>query len=279
MKIINVKLYVKNLHIVQTYIVCGLTSLTLILFALPVSTYAAQKQLTRNQLKALGVYYLDTIVERPSTVSGPVAGSGSCYELAMPQINDLAVLAKAIDDHIKSKRPASPFVGLGADIVQGAVRNGVNPMFVVGNLRMESAYGTTGTGGAADTKDLATLLHRNFNAFGRTAGASQPNFASSTGRLWYKYPSWKDSVNSPGSSTTNTTDQPSLMKKVYLDDGLLTIGQYLGRYAPASDGNDESVYGKVLKEVIGSIISNAGSALNCTDNTTVVSAAGGQQAP
>jgi hypothetical protein len=87
------------------------------MFALPVSTYAAQKQLTRNQLKALGVYYLDTVIERPSTVSGPVAGSGSCYELAMPQVNDLAVLAKAIDDHIKSKKPSSPFVGLGADIV------------------------------------------------------------------------------------------------------------------------------------------------------------------
>lgn len=227
------------------------------------------KELTKAQLRAMGIYFVLPGSGNASTsVSGSVDGSSACYELALPQISDLAALAKAIDDHIREKAPTSPFIGLGGDIVAGAVRQGVNPLFVVGNMRMESIYGTTGTSGHAT---LATQLHQAFNAFGRTAGsASKPHFTAANGRLWYKYPSWKESVNSPTASPSNTTDQPSLMRAVYLDDGLNTIGQYLGRYAPASDGNDESVYGKVMKDVIGSIVTLAGASISCGDDTTVI---------
>lgn len=237
-----------------------------------VPVLAQKKPYTERQLRALGIYFVNQSNQPSSTISGAASGTDACYQLALPKINDLAGLAAAINSYISEKAPTSPFANLGSDIVQGAVRNGVNPMFVVGNMRMESAFGTTGTGSSGHN-DLAVLLHKNFNAFGRTAGASQPHFTAANGRLWYKYPSWKDSVNSPGSSPLKTTDQPSLMRKVYLDDGLLTIGQYLGRYAPASDGNDESVYGKVLKDVVGAIITKAGAALSCTDTGATITPA------
>lgn len=246
------------------------------LLFVPITTQAAS--LTPYQLQRSGNYFYDStgLQQNGTTIAGSAPGGGSCYELALPQVNDLGTLARAIDDHIRNTRPNSPFVspaGLGADIVQGAVRQGVNPMFVVGNLRMESLYATTGTTGT----NLAALLRQNFNGFGRTAGASQPHFVAANGRRWYSYSSWVASVNSPDASPNNTTDQPSLMRKVYLDDGLLTIGQYLGRYAPASDGNDESVYAGVMRDVIGDIITRSGTALSCTDNATTITPSAGTE--
>ncbi len=233
-------------------------------------TTGTDKQACLLYLRSIGAYFVQP-GSATTTASGAAAGSGSCYELAFPQVNDLAVFSKAIDDYIREKRPASPFVGLGSDIVLGSQRQGVNPMFIIGNMRMESQYGTSGTTITdPNTTDLATLLHRNYNAFGRTAGASQPNFASSTGRLWYKYPSWKESVNNPAASPANTVDQPSIMRKAYLDGGIQTISQYLSRYAPASDGNDESTYGRVMKDVIGSLVAASGPALSCTDAGTTL---------
>lgn len=238
-------------------------------------TYA--KDLTREELRAMGIYFVE-----PGGVTvgigGSADGSDACYELALPKVNDLAAFAKAIDDYITAAKPESPFAGLGSDIVQGSVKQGINPMFVVGNMRMESQYGTSGTTGSPYA--LEVQLHNHFNAFGRRGGEStgfpqqigpdEYRKNANTGDIiyWYNYPSWKDSVNSPTASPSNTTDQPSAMRKIYLDDGLKTIGQYLGRYAPASDGNDESVYGKVMKEVIGGIAQLAGAALSCADNTT-----------
>ena len=203
-----------------------------------------------------------------TTVTGSVNGTGSCYQLALPKINDQAALAKAIDDYIKAKSPkdiSSPFIGLGADFVQGAVRNGVNPMFEVANVRQESQFGTTGLSGHGE---VSALLHQHYNAFGRTSNASQPHFAALNGRLWYAYPSWKDSLNSPGSSATQRTDQPSLMRGVYLDQGVNTIAEYVHKYAPGSDGNNEGGYGKSISDVITGIVGLAGSSLSCTDTAT-----------
>lgn len=255
--------------------IIGHMLVVLVVFFGSVQAVSAVTSLNDYDLQRSGNFFFSPTIEgeSPTSIGGAAPGAGTCFELAQPQINDTAALGRAINDHIRSVRPDSSFLvpqELGADIVQGAVRQGVNPMFVVGNLRMESLYATTGTTGTG----LAALLRQNFNAFGRTAASRQPHFVSSTGRLWYSYNSWRESVNHPAASPEQTLDQPSLMRAVYLDDGLLTIGQYLGRYAPASDGNDESVYATVMREVIADIVTRAGPALSCTDNTTVVS--GGQ---
>lgn len=249
--------------------------------------YAAPRTLTKAELDAMGIMFLSpgdgTEVAGGTTLAGSVAGTNACYELALPAISDTAALARAIDEYIEEQQPASPFVGLGTDIVAGGVRHGVNPLFMVGNLRMESSYGTAGSGGG---NALEAQLHRAFNGFGRSAGSKQPHFVFTyrdpnpndnvppTQRLWYRYPSWKNSVNDPTSSLTNTTDQPSLMRKVYLDDGLSTIGQYLARYAPATDGNDESTYAEVMRDVILEITQKAGSAITCQDSGSTVTPAG-----
>jgi hypothetical protein len=240
--------------------------------------YAAPRQLTKAELDAMGIMFLSpgdgTEATGGTVLASSVAGTNACYELALPAISDTAALARAIDEYIEEQQPASPFIGLGTDMVAGGIRHGVNPLFMVGNIRMESSYGTAGSGGG---NALEAQLHRAFNAFGRTAGSKQPNFvftyASGNTRLWYKYPSWKNSVNDPSSSLTNTTDQPSLMRKVYLDDGLLTIGQYLARYAPATDGNDESTYAEVMRDVILEITQKAGSAITCQDSGSTVTPA------
>lgn len=234
---------------------------------------SASAAYTVLEQRSLGIYFLasGSGTNNGTSVSGPAAGSDSCFETALPQINDQALFAKAINDYIRNTAPSnSPFIGLGADIVQGGVRFGVNPMFMVGNMRMESQFGTSGTDGR---DSLAALLHQNFNAFGRSAGSSQPNFPGPTGRLWYKYPSWRYSVNDPSSSAEKTADQPSLMRKVYLDQGAVTLSQYLAKYAPATDGNDESLYVRIVRETITDIVELAGSSLSCKDNTTVTTPA------
>ncbi len=251
--------------------------LVVVLLAIPASALALAEMPSERKLRQMGIQFLSASSgDTQTVVTGSVAGSGSCYELATPQINDQAAFAAAIESYISSKQSESPFATLGADIVQGSVRHGVNPMFIVGNLRMESQFGTTGQGGG---NGLSDLLHQNYNAFGRRGNKSKPHFDAANGSPWYKYPSWKDSVNSPESSVDNTTDQPSLMRKVYLDDGLLTIGQYLGRYAPASDGNDESVYATTMRDVITAIITLAGPSLTCQDAATVVTPAPVEAAP
>jgi len=227
---------------------------------------ALARTLSPGELRKMGVYFV-TPTNFSTSVEGSADGSGACYELALPKANDLAAFANAIDTYLTANAPAgSPFQGLGADFVQGAVRRDINPMFVIGNLRVESNYGTAG---GTDPATLQYKLQENFNAFGRTAGSSQSKFTHN-GRDWYVYPSWKESINSIEPGRGDTPDQPALMRAVYLDQGKLTIGQYIGKYAPGTDGNDESAYGRSMKDTISKIVALAGDALSCTDAETVI---------
>lgn len=156
-------------------------------------------------------------------------------------------LGKVIDEYTASKGFGSaPLANLGSKFVSGSKRAGVNPFLLVQIAIQESGYGKA-------------IPDNSFNSFGRTATASQPN-VSTAGRLWYKYDSFADSLDGGGTKD----DQPSYLKKVYIDEGKITIEDIIMKYAPPGDGaNDPEGYIAGIKKTIQDLVTASGDKITC----------------
>lgn len=175
-----------------------------------------------------------------------VDGSNSCSLATMPAISDTSGVAAAIDEFIIGHGgTGSPFEGLGTDIVEGAVRAGINPFLIVSIALKESSFGTAGIA----TRDT-------YNAFGRTASDSQPN-VNINGRNWYRWDSWEASVNS------SEDNQAEFLKRVYVEDrGLTDLTEVIFTYAPPSENNTE-LYAEQINDWVNELVTASGSALTC----------------
>jgi murein DD-endopeptidase MepM/ murein hydrolase activator NlpD len=111
-------------------------------------------------------------------------------------------------DSLLSKR-GSPMAGLGSFFVATGKKYGVDPRLVVGISGIESSFGTRIMGA--------------HNAWGW--GPGKP------------FSSWEEGI----SAVTQG------LRSGYLDRGLMTPGQIVKRYAPASDGNDEANWAKTVE--------------------------------
>ncbi len=176
-------------------------------------------------------------------------GVGTCVDdgrLFTINVSD-EELGKVIDDYAKSKGLGdAPLANLGAKFVSGAKRAGVNPFLLVQIAIQESSYGKA-------------IPDNSYNSFGRTATASQPN-VTTNGRLWYKYDSFADSLDGGGTKD----DQPTYVKKVYLDEGKITIRDIIMKYAPPGDGgNNPDEYIAGIKKTIQELVTASGDKITC----------------
>ncbi len=201
--------------------------------------------MTAEQRKVLnkGVLYFNT------EASASATGDSGCTSATIPSISDTAGVAAAIDSFIVGKGGSgSPFEGLGTSIMNGAVRSGVNPFLVVAIALKESSFGTAG---------IAT--EGTNNAFGRTAPGNQPNVVIN-GRGWYKWASWKASVDGPD-------DESEFLKEVYIEGfGLTNVKDVIFRYAPPSE-NNSTLYAQQIDNWMNELVTASGTALDCSNNS------------
>lgn len=186
----------------------------------------------------------------PSTTcsKGSAAGSGQCIDEAkLPKINDAAKVADAINKFVeKNSRNDAPLRGLGDKFVSGAIRAQVNPFLEVSIAMQESGFGVAGVA----TQGIN-------NAFGRTATDSEPHKFLGD-RNWYQYDSWADSLDGGGTKD----DQPTYMKRVYVDQGKITIKDFMLKYAPPSE-NDTEGYINGIKKRIQEMVTLSGDGVDC----------------
>lgn len=176
---------------------------------------------------ALGVFASHNEERMPGGqgLTGIDAGvrEGVCVGALYPRINDEDAFARAIDEFIKESEPKSPLRGMGDSFVDGGKKSGISPAFVASIARKESSLGTAG---------IATRGTK--NSFGRTATARQPHIFIGD-RRWYRWSSWRASL-----SSTEEDDQPSFIKRRYIDEGYKTISDIVHKYAPPSENNTEA---------------------------------------
>lgn len=163
--------------------------------------------------------------------------------------------ADAINVYIETKKPESPFVGLGSAFIEGGKKFNVNPFLAVGHLEHENGFATAPSG-------WHTTEPPSYNAFGRSASESQPHTiyttASGRERLVYRWTSWQASLDG-----NNGSEDPwfALINRKYLGntEGSFRIASgdfetYISHYAPGSDGNNESAYVAGLKATIDGVV-------------------------
>jgi hypothetical protein len=173
----------------------------------------------------------------------------TCTTPLYPNIIDEAAFAQAIDESIPSN---SPLKGMGKYYVSGAKAAGVNPALIYAISYKESKFGTLGIAKKGTN-----------NAFGRTATTHQPNI-SINNRTWYKWSSWEQSLSYSG---TDYEDEPSYIKRRYVDQGKKTIKAMMYTYAPPSENNTDGYIAQIYSW-INDIITKANKikpgAVGCT---------------
>lgn len=136
---------------------------------------------------------------------------------AMPPRKQKA-LAPAIDAYLQGR--GSPMAGHGMAFLRAGRKYGIDPRLLVGIATIESGAGV-------HTK----LQHNPFN-WGVHRGQT--------------YGSWEESI----------MDVARGLRRGYIDQGLKTPQQIVSKYAPSSDGNDESNWAKVVGQVMGQLGGN-----------------------
>ncbi|MEX2398472.1 MAG: hypothetical protein WD432_00260 [Candidatus Saccharimonadales bacterium] len=127
--------------------------------------------------------------------------SAANYVIITPEISDDEALADAIDEFIDDRESNSPLSGMGKYFVEGGLRAGINPIFVVAIAEAESSLGTN-----PNTTAIELGGH---NAFGRTASSSQPHVQLNEGsRRWYAWDSWEKSLLSSSFPANGSVDNP-----------------------------------------------------------------------
>lgn len=188
------------------------------------------------------------------------AYTGDLPSVRLPEINDKEALAEALDSYIEDRNESfdidTPFLGMGDYFVEGGVRAGINPIFVITVATHESQLATYPTG--------IHLEPGGNNAFGRTASSSQPSFERA-GRDWYQYPSWEESLYSQNFPSENgdvgdEDDQFQYIARRF--DGMLDdTDQVLEAYAPSFE-NDPVAYRQSIISLTEMILDEAGDAVN-----------------
>jgi len=132
----------------------------------------------------------------------PSASATSAASAAAPATGASTVTGAQLDEWMARKNPGAPLVGLGDVFVREGEANGIDPRALVAIARAESSLG-------ADPGARA----RN-NAFG---WGPHQTFAS-----------WEENIATVARG----------LRRGYLDDGLVTLAQIQGRYAPLGVSND-----------------------------------------
>lgn len=124
-------------------------------------------------------------------------------------------LAPTIDNYLRSR--GSPMAGLGQTFVAAGKKYGVDPRLLVGIATIESGAGAH--------------LAQAYNPF---------NWGIHRGQ---QYGSWEESIN----------DVARGLRQNYLNHGLETPEAIVSKYAPSSDGNNESNWAGVVSQVMGKL--------------------------
>jgi hypothetical protein len=86
-----------------------------------------------------------------------LAGIGEVYDITLTP----NCTAANIEAYILSSFPSSPILGHGNLMMQLGEQYGVNPCFVLGVMRIETAFGTTGRGRPPQRSPCGILAHHN----------------------------------------------------------------------------------------------------------------------
>lgn len=190
------------------------------------------------------------------------AYTGDLPPVRLPQINDEQGLADALDAYIEERNESferdTPFLGMGSYFVEGGIRTGINPIFVITVATHESQLATFPTG--------IHLEPDGNNAFGRKASGSQPSFERG-GEDWYQYPSWEESLYSQNFPSENgdvgdEDDQFQYIARRF-DNLLDDPDAMLEVYAPSFE-NDPVAYRQSINSLTDIIMEEAGDAVNMT---------------
>jgi hypothetical protein len=206
------------------------------------------------------------LTKSTSCPSGDSNGTGNCVDDGrIMKINDAVKLGDAIDQYIKSQGgTGTPLDGKGGKLVEGAIRQGVNPFLEVTIAQKEQGFGRIAVVGPAynvpgTSNGSSVDAH---NTFGLTATESQPHVdvGNVSGlRHWYAWDSYESSLDGGGTSF----DQPTYLKTNYLDKGLTKVGDIMLKYAPPGDHNDTTGYVQGILDGNKKMVALAGSSISC----------------
>jgi len=247
-------------------------------------TAAGEITFAETITKALTSYNTPVGGGAPTGDIQPIVGGASLdgnpmHVLSYPVGLDEQKAAGAIDSYINSRKPESPFVGLGSSFVAGAKKYNVNPFLPVGHIQKENGFATA-TGGwhspsttyatsAAATAQDSSQKSASFNAFGREGSSSQPRvyYKTSSGRIRtpFKWSTWAASLDG-----NNGTEDPwfALINRRYLSSTSgfkIASGDfetYISHYAPQGDGNNEADYVSGLKDAIDGMVELMGAGVS-----------------